>query len=285
MTNINLEMEEYAGDTDSKSLGFVMESISKPCEGLFHEDSESLGFITESISGPCEGLFHEDGQPRKEDRSRTGSRSQKEKKIEGTDDRYKSNVSEVVRKILHQDLILCMNGKHLFIKKDGIYVAISFSVESEIMYLKILSRRYGWKLHLSEYKAILSELKTEPDIWVESIGKKDGKYDVCFCGGRRLHGVEGEFDDYMVQGQIHTKRRPFTEGILLFVNEFCEIDTSVQVGSSELFCVYQSFIDEMPDYFKASPNQFVPFLKKEYGLLGGSTGKLRVLKGICLKEG
>lgn len=99
-----------------------------------------------------------------------------------------------------------------------------------------------------------------------------------------MHGVEGKFNDFLVQGQIYMKRKPFTDGILLFVDECCKLDISVQTGSSELFGVYQIFMNEYPDYFRAKQNQFVPFLKKEFGLVGGSTGKLRVLKGICMKE-
>ena len=52
----------------------------------------------------------------------------------------------------------------------------------------------------------------------------------------------------------------------------------------KLFGAYEDFMYEYPDYLLAKRNQFVPYVKKQYGLQGGSTGKVRVLKGICLKR-
>lgn len=245
-------------------------------------NDESLGKIMDDIREPYNGLFDEACKEEKTAGKETADQNQAEVKIKETPDRHYGNVEEVMQILLQQNLVLCMNGKHLLVKEDG-YIPISVSAELEIMHLKKLLRIYDWKLNPSEYKTIIKELKTEPDIWVENIEMKDGKYDISFCGGNILRGVYGEFDDYMIQGQMYTKRKPFTKGILSFVNECCEISTSVQVGSSELFYAYQSYMAETADYLKAKQNQFVPFLISEYGVFKGSTGKKRTLIGICLR--
>ena len=261
----------------------------EPNEDLFDEEAigedERLENLRESFIKTEENSLDESCKSEKADAKEKNNISQKEPKVQPAEDRNQGNVGEILYELIKKDLVLCMDGKDLFIKNNESYVSISFSTESEIMYLKRLLRRYNWKLNLSQYKMLLRELKTEPDIWIENIERNGSQYEVHLCGGRTMYGVEGKFNDFLVQGQIHTKRKPFTDGILLFVDECCKLDISAQVGSSELFGGYQSFMDEYPGYFRAKQNQFVPFLKKEFGLLGGSTGKIRVLKGICMKEG
>ncbi len=283
-----MEPNEDLFDEEATSEDERPENLMEPNEDLFDEEAigedERLENLRESFIKPEKNSLDESCKSEKVDAKEKNNISQKEPKVQPAEARNQGNVGEILYELIKKDLVLCMDGKDLFIKNNESYVSISFSTESEIMYLKRLLRRYDWKLNLSQYKMLLYELKTEPDIWIENIERNGSQYEVHLCGGRIMYGVEGKFNDFLVQGQIHTKRKPFTDGILLFVDECCKLDTSVQVGSSELFGVYQSFMDEYPGYFRAKQNQFVPFLKKEFGLWGGSTGKLRVLKGICMKE-
>lgn len=194
------------------------------------------------------------------------------------------NIGEIVDDLIQQELFICMNGEQLFMQKEDSYLWISASAKSEIMYLKALLKQYGLRLNASDCKAILNELKTEEDIWVEhleSIG--EGQYDIWFLSGRRVSGVSGKFTDYLVSGQLKNILQPFSDGIRLFVSECCTIDAALKVESTILFSAYQNFILEYPEYIPAKQNQFVPFMKKTYGLQGGSTGKVRVIRGICLK--
>ena len=177
-----------------------------------------------------------------------------------------------------------MNGEQLFMKKGDSYLRISASAKSEIMYLKTLLKQCGLRRSASDCKTILNELKTEGDIWAEHLERVgEGHYDISFLSGKRLHGVSGEFNDYLVSGQLKNMLQPFSDGIRLFVSECCAIDAALKVESTILFSAYQNFILEYPEYIPAKQNQFVPFMKKTYGLQGGSTGKVRVIRGICIK--
>ena len=156
-----------------------------------------------------------------------------------------------------------MNGKRLFIKEDGTYASISISLEFELMKMKDLLKKNGMKLKFSDYSVIIRHLKTEPEIWVKDLeADGTGKYDIVFHDGSKLSGVEGEFSDFVVQGQIKNKLKPFTEGILLFVTECCVIEGNARTESTKLFGAYENFMYEYPDFLTAKLNQFVPYLKK-----------------------
>lgn len=197
----------------------------------------------------------------------------------------KFNVREIADNLIRQGLFICMNGERIFMKKEDDYVQISMSLKSEIMYLKALLKQGGLQLTAPDCKTILNELKTEEDIWVErleSVG--EGRYDISFLSGRRMNGVSGMFADFLVSGQLKNTVQPFTDGIRLFVSECCMMDAALKTESTVLFCAYQNFMLEYPGYIVAKQNQFVPFMKKTYGLQGGSTGRLRVLLGVCLRN-
>lgn len=125
---------------------------------------ERLENLRESLIKPEGDSPDESCNPEKADVKEKDVINQKESKIPSAETRNQENVKKILHELVQKDLVLCMNGKNLFVRNNGIYVSISFSTESEIMYLKILSRRYGWKLNLSQYKMLLCELKTEPDI-------------------------------------------------------------------------------------------------------------------------
>lgn len=197
----------------------------------------------------------------------------------------KSCINTIIDTFIQQELFICINGRQLFVKEDGAYVFISLSPEYEIMKLKALLKKYSLKLRISDYSVIIKHLKTEPDIWVKSLEPDgDGKYNISFHGGEEMLNVEGSFVDFEIQEQIQNKLKPFTEGILLFVRECCIIDGNARTESTKLFGAYENFMCEYPNYLPAKQNQFVPYIKAEYGLQAGSTGKARVLKGICLKR-
>lgn len=197
----------------------------------------------------------------------------------------KFNVREIADNLIQQRLFICMNGERLFMKKEDDYVQISMSPKSEIMYLKALLKRIGLQLAAPDCKIILNELKTEEDIWVERLeSTREGRYDISFLSGRRMNGVSGMFADFLVSGQLKNTVQPFTDGIRLFVSECCMMDAALQTESTVLFCAYQNFMLEYPGYIVAKQNQFVPFMKKTYGLQGSSTGRVRVLLGVCLRN-
>jgi len=141
----------------------------------------------------------------------------------------KADIGEMVDDLIRQGLFICMNGEQLFMKKGDSYLRISASVKSEIMYLKALLKQYGLRVNASDCKAILNELKTEEDIWVEHLentGK--GKYDILCLSGRKMTGVSGQFADYLVSGQLKKILQPFSDGIRLFVSECCAIDAALK---------------------------------------------------------
>lgn len=197
----------------------------------------------------------------------------------------KADIGEIADSLIRQELFICINGEQLFMKKGVAYIQISVSQKSEIMHLKALLKQHGLRLNASDCKAILNELKTEEDIWAEDLESAgDGQYDISFLSGRGMHGVSGDFADYLVSGQLKNAVQPFSEGIRLFVSECCIIDAASLTESTILFCAYQNFMHECPRYIVAKQNQFVPFIKKAYGLQGGSTGKLRIIRGVCLRN-
>lgn len=172
-------------------------------------------------------------------------------------------INDIIDAFIEQKIFMCMNGKRLFIKEDGTYASISISLEFELMKMKDLLKKNGMKLKFSDYSVIIRHLKTEPEIWVKDLeADGTGKYDIVFHDGSKLSGVEGEFSDFVVQGQIKNKLKPFTEGILLFVTECCVIEGNARTESTKLFGAYENFMYEYPDFLTAKLNQFVPYLKK-----------------------
>lgn len=258
-------------------------SVSDTWDTDIREPHSSFEFKDNNTSKCKVSLTHQEGTVNLPAKTLQDINTEKQniEKIEQTE---KTNIKAITDILVQHKIFVCINGRELFMEENGEYKQISFSLESEIMHLKALFKKYYIdSLNLADYKAILKELKCEPNIWVDSLEKNmDMQYNISFYSGENLTGVKGNFDDFVVRGQMKNKLKPFTEGIQLFVHECCKIIRDISIGSTELYCAYKDFMNEQSDFLLAKQNQFVPYIKDEYGLRGGSTGKIRLIIGICL---
>lgn len=196
------------------------------------------------------------------------------------------NLEDIIKEVSNPDWFLCVNGEVLLMKEGNEYTPISQSTTYAIMRLKeMLPDYFGIGFRLSNYEMIIKELKTEPNIWVREIRKAgNGQYNIVLRNGKELPGVIGEFEDFLVYEEVQAGLKPFSEGIAEFIKECCIIDAELTIKSREIYDAYREFLEEHPSYLPAKINQFVPFVKKRYGLQSATTGKARILKGVSLKK-
>lgn len=142
------------------------------------------------------------------------------------------------------------------------------------------------RLIIIRFNNTVSPEKRDPHLLDKFRAEADGIFLFALEGLKRLIKNDFRFSEAQKNIDELQRYREDSDSVLSFVNEYCELDSTYSVGSTELYNVYKQYCDEcgMRPY---SQKTFVQQIKAGFPDTSNGvdkTGKRRVINGIRLGE-